>query len=59
MPRGSLVSILPGAGLPVSGLPVQMHDSQDLYAFRLGAVHDTVGKTVNPASADVVFESRV
>jgi hypothetical protein len=36
-----------------------MHDSQDLYAFRLGAVYDTVGKTENPATADVVFESRV
>ena len=58
-PGGSLVSILPGAGLPVSGLPVQMHDSQDLYSFRLGAVYDPVGETVNPAPADVVFESRV
>ncbi len=58
-PRGSLVSALPDARLPVSGLPVQMHDRLDLDALRLGAVYDTVGETVNPATADVVFEGRV
>jgi hypothetical protein len=35
-----------------------MHDRQDLYALRPDAVYDTVGKTENPATPDVVFESR-
>jgi len=36
-----------------------MHDRQDLYAFRLGALHDTVRKTENPAAADVAFNNPV
>jgi hypothetical protein len=36
-----------------------MHDRQDLYAFRPGAVHDAVGKTENPEAADVAFENPV